>query len=303
MTRMPNLKANLCNCLVGGHKVTKWPDGSWTRNRIEWQLEGYNVSLCQIRDVSAGPINAFIDGCTYTTDVIIHDVQRKHRDYAKEIVFDLSILLSFICESRIWPYRLEYPEGSGQYATNSTVGTARHFRPVVNIRDGKSVYNFINTVWQGYRKIGKKRKLKEVFHYLYLTEHPENPIELKLIIAFTILENMKNTWAHSQGIPFAFGFYRKISSPPKTNIKKEKAYGFEEMLQLMLEEMRMKRGLKRIVKRRNELIHSGLSGRPGQSLFKTYEACHDIIREYILRLIGFSGDFFPYSTPRATKSI
>lgn len=300
---MPNLRAHLCNCLIGGHKVTQGPDDGWTRDRIEWNLDGFDVCLQQKREIAVGNVTKFNNAWHHTTDVVVNQVGKNDRKKAMETVIDLSILLSFICECRIWPFKWEYPDGSGRYGINTSVGTAQYFRPVIEIRNGEAVYSFVHNVWNEYKKAKKKRKFKELVHYLALTELPENPIELKLIIAFTIFENLKNTWARTKRIPFAAGYFRNMSHPPKANIKKEPKYGFEEMLHSMLKNVKMKKGLKRIVKLRNDLIHSGLSRRPFQSQLKTYEVCKDIIREYLLRLIGYCGEYHPYSKPNTTKTI
>jgi len=300
---MPNLKAYLCNCLIGGHKVTQYPDGGWVRDRIELNLSGYDVILKQKKNVVIGNINDLKGNCCYTTDVIIRNVSKKDRDKATEIVMDISILLSMICESWIGPLKLEYPEGSGLYTTNSFIGATQFFRPVLEIRDGEKVYNFIQLVWKQYQKVKKKRKIKELVHYLCLAELPENPVELQLIIAFTMLENLKDTWARSKKIPFVNGFFRKVGNNLNVNLKKTPSYRFKELLRSMLKDMKMKRGLERIVGLRNDLIHSGLSRRTPQSQLKTYEVCRDIIREYLLRLLGYSGKYHPYSEPNIVKKI
>jgi hypothetical protein len=300
---MPNLRAHLCNCLIGGHKAKQEPNGDSILDTIEWNLDGYEVSLRQKKEIAIGSVSKYKNEWHHTTDVVIHDVSPEHHDTAKELVFDLSILLSFICESRIWPFKLEYPDGSGLCVKNPSVGTTQYFRPVINIRDGEAVYNFVHNVWNGYKTVKLKRKLKELFHYLILTELPDIPVELMLIIVFTMLENLKDTWARSRKIPFASGFFRKVSHYPRASIKRAPIYGFEDMLHSMLKEMNMRRGLKRIVRLRNDLIHSGLSRRSSQSQYNTYEVCRDIIREYLLRLIGYSGEYFPYSEPNTVKTI
>jgi hypothetical protein len=54
--------------------------------------------------------------------------------------------------------------------------------------------------------------------------------------------------------------------------------------------------LKRIVKLRNEIIHSGLSQRSHPQGWVMYEKIHDLLREYILRLLGFHGTYLVYSS-------
>lgn len=54
----------------------------------------------------------------------------------------------------------------------------------------------------------------------------------------------------------------------------------------------MKRGLKRIIKLRNEIIHSGLSRLSFSSKISLYNRGHDIIREYLLRLLNYQGRYY-----------
>lgn len=300
---MATLRAYLCNCLIGGRSAAEHADGGLRKDTIIWNLNGYDVHLQQKKNIVSGDISKLIGTICYTTDVVAHGVRPKDRQKAMDTVCDLSILLSLVCESRIWPFRWEYFDGRRSYADNPSTGTAQFYRPPLNIRDGDTVHSFVATVWQSYSRVKKKRRIRELVHYLCLMELPENPLQLKLIIAFTILENLKDTWARSRRIPFAGGFFRKVSSPPKANPKKEPKYAFEDMLREMLREMKMRRGLRRIIKLRNDLIHSGLSRRSDRTQFRIYDVCRDIIREYLLRLIGYSGDYHLYSDPNAIKTI
>ena len=161
---MPNLRAHLCNCLIGGHTITRNPDGGFTRDKIEWNLDGFEVCLQQNGEIATGNVSKFKSEWHYTTDVVVYQIAKKNRIKAMDVVVDLSILLSFICECRIWPFKWEYPDGSGRYGTNPSVGTAQYFRPVIEIRDGEAVFNFVRNVWDGYKKVKSKRKLKELVH-------------------------------------------------------------------------------------------------------------------------------------------
>ena len=49
---MANLRAHLCNCLIGGHKITHRSDGGWTRDKIEWNLNGFDICLQQKREIA-----------------------------------------------------------------------------------------------------------------------------------------------------------------------------------------------------------------------------------------------------------
>ena len=68
----------------------------------------------------------------------------------------------------------------------------------------------------------------------------------------------------------------------------------------MLNEVGMKKGLKRIIRLRNEIIHSGLSRKSHRAQFTMYEKIHDIIREYLLRLLKYHGNYLIYSSASNT---
>ena len=53
---------------------------------------------------------------------------------------------------------------------------------------------------------------------------------------------------------------------------------------------------------RDEIIHSGISQLPYDMQMSIFENCQDVVREYFLRLMGFSGSFFLYSG-RGMKSM
>jgi hypothetical protein len=114
---------------------------------------------------------------------------------------------------------------------------------------------------------------------LAIAELPSQLLETQLIQIFVVMENLKYTYARAKKHPFMEGFFRKISSPPKPN-------------------------LNRVIDLRNEIIHSGLSRKPPRTLIRTYEICQDIVREYLLRLLGYDGEYLIYSQAcRASKKL
>ncbi len=52
---------------------------------------------------------------------------------------------------------------------------------------------------------------------------------------------------------------------------------------------------KPIIKLRNEIIHSGVSEIPSEEKKSLHSDIIDIAREYLLRLIGYSGEYLLYS--------
>ena len=120
----------------------------------------------------------------------------------------------------------------------------------------------------------------------------------KLIFCFVALESLKSTFATAQKIPFVKRCFRKISNPPKTKLQDEPCYSFEELLQNMLAAVGMHHAvLNPIVQLRNEIIHNGISQQTHAANRHVYNACQDLLREYLLRLLAYKGAFWFYAHP------
>ena len=172
------------------------------------------------------------------------------------------------------------------------------------LKPGGFVHTYLETVWSTYRRQKRPRKLDEVIQMLAIAELPSQLLETQLIQIFVVMENLKYTYARAKKYPFIEGFFRKISSPPKPNPKKEPVLGFERLLGETLSDVSMKPNLNRVIDLRNEIVHSGLSRKPPRTLIRTYEICQDIVREYWLRLLGYDGEYLIYSQAcRASKKL
>jgi len=210
----------------------------------------------------------------------------------ESIVKDICCLLSLASISQVVAYQYDF---EGHTKIISVRGEAMYFRPLLEIHDGKLIKSYLEQVWKNYRKLKRPRKLSEVIDMLTICELPKLPLEIQLGQIFIILENLKSTYAKYSGIPFIEGYFRVISSPPKQNPKREPTLSFKDLLEKMLIAENMNPRTKRIINLRNEIVHFGLSRKPYESLRKNYEYCHDIVREYLLRILGYSGDFLIYS--------
>jgi hypothetical protein len=152
--------------------------------------------------------------------------------------------------------------------------------------------------------LNKQRKLNVVIRYILLADRPEQPLEVQLILAFVALESLKTTYAHSNHIPFVGGHFRKISSPPMRNLRREPRYRFEDLLKLMLGDVKMgKTALKQLIKLRNTIIHTGIANVRPRTLHKMHDSVQDILREYLLRLLNYKGEFWRYTLSSSPKTI
>jgi len=194
-------------------------------------------------------------------------------------------------------------EWNNRQTTIATDGVALFFRPTFSIQNGAVIRSFLEGCWQSYRKLKRRRKLPEVINYIVDAEMTLQVEEVRLLLIFVALECLKSTYAITCGYPFKAGHFRKISDPPKSNVKKEPVLNFEMLLWEMFHEVKMKRGLKRAIRLRNDIVHYGLSKRPFESLSKTYDILQDMIREYILRLLNYKGTFLSYMNPGQPRNI
>jgi len=263
-------------------------DGSWCLCLIRLKLGKYRIELEQDRSVVTNNLRP--EGFVHTSEISIAGV----KSYAEGefVVRDICNLLSLASMSQVRPYHFEF---SGHAKTITVVGQAMRYRPLLEIQDGLAVKSYLEKVWPKYRKLKRIPKLPEVIDMLTTCELPGLPLEIQLGQIFIILENLKGTFAKQSGIPFVAGFFRELSTPPKPKPKNEKTLGFNELLKRMLAAEGMKPKLKRITNLRNEIVHFGLSRKPYESLRNNYDYCHDVVHEYLLRLLGFSGEYLIYS--------
>ena len=126
------------------------------------------------------------------------------------------------------------------------------------------------------------------------------PTEIRLLLLFIAIESVEDTFARAKSIPYSKGYFRK---PPTRPGKPGATYGFEAFLLKMFADVGMRTGVKRIVQLRNEIIHSGLSRKPHSRQWAMYERIHDLVREYIIRLLRYHGGYLTYASQgnRAVK--
>lgn len=292
---MPDYRAFLSNCFTCGIECTDKPDGGWVRDLIRLKLGGYEMEIHQHPSVIDGKFLELKGYFVASTEVVVRNVNPNQTKEVEGMMRDLSELLSFATMSPVRFYQYEYPDGSGLGPRWAVVGTAQWCRPTLEIRDGKAVKNFLEQTWNQYRKLRRKRKLNVVLELVVQADTPPKPTELQLLTIFVTLENLKSTFAKAKRIPYVKSYFRKPSKPG-TNPKKAARYNFEELLEVMFREVGMRTGLKRIIKLRNDIIHSAISEIPQSSQDKIYDKCHEIIREYLLRLLGYRGEFMSYSS-------
>ena len=288
------LRASVANCIMGGNSVTRKNDG-WIRDLVEFDCGGYRFVFRQKPEVISRDFNQHIGTFYETTEVTVADVAPNKVQAVEAAIGRICWLLSFAGTCQVIPFEYEYPNGSGHRHSKSASGTVQNFRPAFEMVDGAQLKSFVEQTYEKYTRLELSRKLNVVIAYLVQAERPFQPTEVRLILVFVALESLKDTFARCQSIPYVKGFFRK---PPKKPGGDGAKYLFEELLTMMFRQVGMRRGLKRVIQLRNDLIHSGLSRKPHSRQMSLYADVHDLIREYLLRLLGYRGRYSPYAFER-----
>lgn len=290
----PSLRAFIANCLIGGDDITQ-NGNSWIRDLVCFNVAGMTVRLRQKPEVVNGSLGELTDRFVETSEITIEGVVPECLADAKVVIERVCWLLSFVSTCRVIPYGYEYPADSGLKQIQSVSGASRHFRPAFEIRDGALVKNFVEQTYDSYSRLETPRKLRVIFDYLAQAEAHSQIMEVRSILSFVALENLKHTFAHSKGIVYANGAFRK---PTWTHGNRGCKYSFKELVALMLDDVGMPQQLNAAYELRNDLIHSGLSSVSFQEQRALYEDVHDLIRGYLLRLLGYKGRYSPYAFER-----
>lgn len=290
---MPTLTAYVANCLMGGDEITRHPEGSFTRDVIRFKCDRWEFRFLQRLDVAQGKIEPLKGTFCETSTVEIENVEPDQIEEVLEVLNKICWLLSFASQSRVICYGHQFPEVSKIVHFKSAVGAANYFRPPFDLRDSATVRKFVEQTYPTYRLLSESRKLAVVFDYLVQAERPGQPTEIRLLLLFVTLENLKDTYASEKGIPYVNGFYRK---PPAKPGKEGEKFSFKELLIQMLCSVSMTADLKQVVNLRNEIIHSGLSRELHAHQWAMYEHIQDLVREYVFRLLAYRGEFFTYAS-------
>lgn len=293
--------ASLINCLFVGETRIDLPNGGWYRGLIRLTLDGFQVELRQPDWVVQDAKWREIQGkWNETTEARVLNVSTSQASEAEALVERLAQLLGFATASEVgvaaWAHELSNPVARRR----TTSGTTNFLRPVVRTRDGAVVRAFVESTWSGFNRERERRNLAAVFHYLALAEREDTPLELKLAIYSIVLEQLKHSYAVSNGYVFFRGFFH---APGTTTPSRRSQQGFQALLAAMFAAVGMNPALNPVVDLRNEILHSGLSARPFAELMQMEGEILKLIREYLLRLIGYAGEFYTGQVGGVTAAI
>ncbi len=221
---MPRHRAFIANLLVQGEERTDQPGGGWIRNRTRFRIGGFDFELLRTAESFAIPVEKMKGGFHYTHDLIVEEVEPDDLPKVERVVEEVTELLSFGTLSHVVKFGHEY---DGSTNRRSVRGVALYFRPAFT--QGHEIRRLLELTWPAYRKLRRRRKLNVVMDYL-VTGEAGQPLEVKLLIASAVFECLKSTYAAEAGYKYHKPAWRRISSPPKPNPKKEPPVGFEDLL-------------------------------------------------------------------------
>lgn len=290
---MPKLIAYVANLLIGGHEVTHLPNDSYVRDIIRFNCDGREFLFRQNLDAISSKVRSPIGTLCETTVVEVENVNPAELAEVLKTINAICWLLSFATQSRVVCYGHDYSDGTSLGYRQAVIGVANHFRPVFDFHDSEIIKNYIEQTYPNYKQLVEKRKLYAIFEYLYQAERATQPTEIRLLLLFISLENLKDTYAKEMGFPFKKGFYRK---PPTPRNKDGDTYKFKELLYQMFQSVQMSKDLQKIKELRDEIVHSGLSHKSHSEQIMIYEEVQDLLREYLLKLLNFRGKYFLYSS-------
>jgi hypothetical protein len=211
---MPNLRAYLANCLIGGHSLSS-NGTSCIRDTVEFKCAGRTFILTQKESVITGNTSEFEGRFCETSEILVENVQTSEVNETLEAIDRICWLLSFAGLSSVVRYGHVYPEGGPCQQLRTVMGTTEYFRPTLDIKNGELIKSFIEQTYPNFVNLESSRKINVVIRYLVQAELPNQPTECKLIFAFVLLENLKSTYADSKQILFEDGFFRKKPKPAK----------------------------------------------------------------------------------------
>lgn len=265
----------------------------WTLSHTPLRLSGFTVDLYQRPVFVRERLIPLLGQQVQSTNIYVRDVSEAEFDRAVRICEDLCWLLSFGSLSQVRPAGFRYRE---RFSVRRSHAVMQQFRPPLGPDAGRARQTFINAAWSQYRVHKRRRLLPEVIDYLTTAERREQPIEVKTLLASVALESLKTTWARRQGIDFVKGRFVY-----RTARGKWAPYGFEKLVNMMLKSAGMNPIPKRIVGLRNEIVHVGISTRPVERLAELYSILMALLVEYLLRFLGYEGEYIDYRTNQAVR--
>ena len=278
---MSNLRAYVMNSKVQGESFSEEVDGKVVRDTSVFTCEGQRFVLQTKPEQRA--------------EILVENVGPQQVTATMEAIERICWLLAFATQSQVACYGHNYPDCTPHKLLNSIHRPGQEADHVINPADGAAIRKFVDQTYPQFKALESARSLKVVIDYMLQAARPGLPMECKLVFLSVLLENLKHTYGtHLQ---YAIKGGKFVDPVTKARL------GFQDMMNLMFSAVGMAPGLQPRVDLRNEVLHTGVASLTHAQQKLQYDAATDLIREYLLRLLGFKGNFDVSPTGGSVKTI
>ena len=278
---MSNLRAYVMNSKVQGESFSEEVDGKVVRDTSVFTCEGQRFILQTKPEQLA--------------EILVENVAPERVPATMEAIERICWLLAFATQSQVACYGHNYPDCTPHKVHNSIHRPGQNADPVIDPADSVAMRKFVDETYPQYKALESARSLKVVIDYMLQAARPGLPMECKLVFLSVLLENLKHTYGtHLQ---YAIKGGKFVDPVTKARL------GFQDMMNLMFSAVGMAPGLQPLVDLRNEVLHTGVASLTHAQQKLQYDAATDLIREYLLRLLGFKGNFIVSPTGGSVKTI
>ena len=278
---MSNLRAYVMNSKVQGESFSEEVDGKVVRDTSVFTCEGQRFVLQTKPEQRA--------------EILVENVGPQQVTATMEAIERICWLLALATQSQVACYGHNYPDCTPHKLLNSIHRPGQEADHVINPADGAAIRKFVDQTYPQFKALESARSLKVVIDYMLQAARPGLPMECKLVFLSVLLENLKHTYGtHLQ---YAIKGGKFVDPVTKARL------GFQDMMNLMFSAVGMAPGLQPLVDLRNEVLHTGVASLTHAQQKLQYDAATDLIREYLLRLLGFKGNFDVSPTGGSVKTI
>ena len=278
---MAELVGHLANCIIEGDSYSD-VDGVKIKNKIVFQLKSKTIEIVQSPTLFIDPksLAEYQGKFIRSTRVVVYDVEEKDIGYYSDVISKLASLLSFITTSQVVYTAYEYPAGKIRQVLK-VLGRTDIMHHVLELHRGDEIKEFIVKTWEKFEDNYELRKLPLIFDYIFQA-FSINTIETKLVFSYVTLESLKYTFAKEKGYTFSKGFFHDHN---------KKQLNINKLIEMMLSEIGIVFKINEITELRNDIIHSGYTEKTFDHNFKIFIYCQHIIRDYLIKLLGYKGDY------------
>jgi hypothetical protein len=276
---MAELVGHLANCIIEGDSYSD-VDGVKIKNKIVFQLKSKTFEIIQSPELfdNRKSLAEYQGKFIRSTRVVVNDVEEKDISYYSDVISKLASLLSFITTSQVVYTAYEYPAGKIRQVL-AVLGRTDIMHHVLELHRGDEIREFIVNTWENFENNYDIRKLPLIFDYISQA-FSVNTVETKLVFSYVTLESLKYTFAKEKGYTFSKGSFQDHN---------KKRLSFNKLIEMMLSELGIVFNVNEITELRNDIIHSGYTEKTFDHNFKIFIYCQHIIREYLIKLLGYRG--------------